>query len=131
MTAHRRAQGLAAAARVQRERLLDLGEKIAAGTPVTLVEPPTARSVMLEVQSAVGAACLGEVVVTTCSVTVEGEPGWSCALGWDRSGALAAALADAAGGTEAEELGRRAIEFEAAARRAEDQALAATRVLLG
>ena len=131
MSPRRRAEGLAAAARVQREQLLDIGERIAATAPVSLVQPPVASSAMLEVQSAVGASCLGEVVVTTCSVTVDGERGWSCVLGWDRAGALAAALADAVAGREVEELGRRALEFEAAARRTEDHALAATRVLLG
>lgn len=132
MSRQRLAEGLAAAARVQRAQLLDLGERIAGdGAAVGMQQAPVAGSAMIEIESVIGASCLGEVVVTTCSVTVGAATGWGCVLGWDRSGALAAALADAAGGAEAELLGRRALALEAIARRAEDRRLAATRVVLG
>lgn len=131
MSPQRGTEGLAAAARVRRAQLLDLGERIADRAAVGMPQAPVAGSAMIETESAIGASCLGEVVVTTCAVTVDGASGWGCALGWDRAGALAAALADAAGGAQAEELGRSALEAEEIARRAEDRRLAATRVVLG
>ena len=39
---------------------------------------------------------LGEVLVTTCEVTLDGEPGWGMILGHDTERALCAAVVDAA-----------------------------------
>lgn len=39
---------------------------------------------------------LGEVLVTTCEVTLDGEPGWGMVMGHDPERALCAAVVDAA-----------------------------------
>lgn len=39
---------------------------------------------------------LGEVLVTICEITLDGEPGWGMVLGQDRERALCAAVLDAA-----------------------------------
>jgi alpha-D-ribose 1-methylphosphonate 5-triphosphate synthase subunit PhnG len=128
LTPERRAEGLAAAARVRRDDLLDLAEQVAAGGGVTVLEPPRPASVMVELDGPAGVFCFTEVVVTTARVQVEGAGGWGCALGWDAEGALAAALADAAGGGCAVELAEWALEDETAARLELALGVAATRV---
>lgn len=39
---------------------------------------------------------LGEVLTTTCEVTLDGEPGWGMVMGHDPERALCAAVVDAA-----------------------------------
>ncbi|MBL7497808.1 hypothetical protein I6A84_35155 [Frankia sp. CNm7] len=108
----RRAEGLAAAARVDRAGLLALAEPIAARADVTVDAPPEPRTVMAVLDSPVGPRCLTEVVVTTTTVTVAGFPGWGCVLGWDAEAALAAALADAADPAGADRLAAAALRAE-------------------
>ncbi|MEN3282245.1 MAG: Phosphonate metabolism protein PhnG [Solirubrobacteraceae bacterium] len=130
MTPERRAAGLAAAARVCREQLLAIGERVAGGRGVEIIQPPTPGSVMLELDSSVGPFCLGEAVITTCSVSVDGRTGWASVLGLDRPGALAAALAEADGRPEADALSDAALALEQAARDAQARAVAETKVTL-
>ena len=128
MTAERRSAGLAAAARVAREELLDLAEATASEDAVTVVSAPAAGGVMIDVETHAGAFCACEVVVTTASVRVRETNGWACVLGFDREAALAAAILDARPDVAVETLAADALAREAAARAAEDAALAGTRV---
>lgn len=130
MSPERRVEGLAAAARCRRAPLLELGEAIAARGHVELVERPAPQTVMLELSSAVGAFCLGEAVVCATRVTVAGDAGFACVLGFDAEGALAAALADAAGGQAADELAADALADERRERLRVDRDVAQTRVTL-
>lgn len=127
-SAKERAEGLAAAARCRRTKLLALAEPLASVARV--VEPPTAKTVMMEVATAVGPFCLAEVVVTTASVRIAEAVGWSCVLGWDEHGALAAALCDAVGGAGTDQLAAEALAAETAERREIEAAVATTRVSL-
>ena len=120
--------GLAAAARVRRDRLLGLAGDVAGQRDVQVHESPHPSSVMLQVESPVGDFCLGEVVVTTAGVTVGAAMGWGCVIGYDEEGALAAALCAAAGGESARMLARDAQAEEAAVRRTEEEAVATTRI---
>jgi alpha-D-ribose 1-methylphosphonate 5-triphosphate synthase subunit PhnG len=120
-------EGLAAAARVRRERLLDLAEAVAAAG-AEVVEPPHAGTVMVRLRGAAGEFCLTEVVVTTATAVVAGRRGWACAMGWDEEGALACALLAAAPSPEAAALAEEALAAEAAEREARLRAVAATRV---
>ncbi len=131
MSPERRAEGLAAAARCRRAALLELGESIAARGCVELVERPAAQTVMLELSSAVGTFCLGEAVVSSARVTVAGDAGFACVLGFDAEASLAAALADAAGGPASDELAERALADERQERLRGDDDVAATRLTLG
>jgi alpha-D-ribose 1-methylphosphonate 5-triphosphate synthase subunit PhnG len=131
MTPERRAEGLAAAARVRRGELLAAAERVAAVGGVTVVERPAPGTVMLELATAVGETCLSEVVVTTAAVTVADRPGWGCVLGWDDEGALAAALCDSGDPEAAAALAELALADEATARAATSAAVAATRVAFG
>jgi alpha-D-ribose 1-methylphosphonate 5-triphosphate synthase subunit PhnG len=121
-------EGLAAAARVRRDALLELGESVAARSDVAVIAGPDPQSLLVELESAVGSFCLTEVVVTTCEATVDAHLGWGCALGWDAEGALAAALGDAAGGEAAASLAVAALEEEARTAIEERRMLAVTRV---
>ncbi|HKF76682.1 MAG TPA: hypothetical protein VKF59_11115 [Candidatus Dormibacteraeota bacterium] len=127
MTAPDLLEGLAAAARVRRERLLDLAEAVAAAG-AEVVEPPRAGTVMVRLESRVGTFCLTEVVVTTATAVVSGRRAWACVMGWDEEGALACALLAAAGSREAMELAGAALADESAERRERLLAVAATRV---
>ncbi|HEY4027527.1 MAG TPA: hypothetical protein VGO86_13950 [Candidatus Dormibacteraeota bacterium] len=121
------AEGLAAAARVRREALLDLAETVAvAGAEVA--EPPRAATVLLRLGGPAGEFSLTEVVVTTATALAGGRRGWACVLGWDEEGALAAALVAAARPAGARELARDAREAEGQERRERLAAVAATRV---
>ncbi|MBO0715444.1 MAG: phosphonate C-P lyase system protein PhnG [Acidimicrobiales bacterium] len=125
-------EGLAAAARVRREELLDLAEGVASSTSVAVTRGPSAASVMLELEAPVGSFCFTEVVVTIAEVKVEGAPGggegWGCALGWDPEGALASALLDAEPTAAATSLAQRALAEEEEERQRVRQAVAGTRV---
>jgi alpha-D-ribose 1-methylphosphonate 5-triphosphate synthase subunit PhnG len=120
--------GLAAAARVRRERLLSLAGAVTAENDVRVDQSPRPSSVMLELDSPVGDFSLGEVVVTTAGVTLGTAQGWACVMGYDDEGALAAALCAAAGGDRARLLARDARAEEAAAARREEEAAATTRI---
>jgi hypothetical protein len=120
-------EGLAAAARVRRERLLDLAETVAAAG-AEVAEAPAAATVMVRLRGPVGEFCLTEVVVTTATAVVAGRRAWACVLGWDEEGALACALLAAAGSREAGALAAEALRAEAAEREARLQAVASTRV---
>jgi len=120
--------GLAAAARVKRNDLLDLAERIAASQPVAVLEPPLARSVMLELGTTIGAFCFTEVVVTTASVRVGAADGWAAVMGFDQEAALAAALADAVDSQEVRDLAEAALGAEETERRRTAASMADTRV---
>jgi hypothetical protein len=120
-------EGLAAAARVRRERLLELAEAVAAAG-ADVVEPPRAGTVMVKLRGPVGELCLTEVVVTTATAVVAGRSAWACVMGWDEEGALACALLAAAGSPAAADLAEEALAAEAAEREERLRAVAATRV---
>jgi len=120
--------GLAAAARVKRSELLDVAERIARGEQVSIVEAPAARSVMLELGTAVGSFCFTEVVVTTASVRVGRSFGWAAVMGFDQEAALAAALADAVDSAEVHSLASTALASEETERRRTASVMALTRV---
>jgi alpha-D-ribose 1-methylphosphonate 5-triphosphate synthase subunit PhnG len=121
-------EGLAAAARVRRQELLDLAERVATTRRVVVTSAPAAGSVLVDLDSPVGAFCFTEVVVTTGRVEVEDCAGWGCALGWDPEGALAGALLDADPSAAAFSLARRALADEESERLRRRRAVATTRV---
>lgn len=122
------ARGLAAAARTHRDDLLALGEHIAQTRQVELEAAPAPQSVLVELDGPIGIAGLGEAIVTTSTVTVDGHPGWGCVLGWDETASLAAALCEAADDEAARALADQAMVAEQAAARARAAAVSATRV---
>lgn len=126
-----RAEGLAAAARVRRSELIALADAVAAGPSVSVTTPPAAATVMVEVDTRVGAFCLAELVITTAAVRVADEPGWGCVVGWDAEGALAAALCEAGRRAEADQLGAAALAQEAADRQRLVESVSATKVRFG
>lgn len=128
MTPERRSEGLAAAARVLRGELVEQAEGLAARRRCRVVDAPAAGSVMIEMESPVGAFCLTEVVVTTAKVEVDGAAGWGCILGFDEEAALAGALLDAVPGTEVEDLAQRALDREEREREEAARAVATTEV---
>ena len=128
MTRGQITEGLAAAARVRRDELVALADDLAQRHDVDVLEGPAPSSVMLEIESGVGAFCLTEVVVTTARVNVGRNGGWGAVLGWDAEGALASALCDAAGGEPAQTLARNALADESERRVERMRAVAATRV---
>ncbi len=128
MTRGQLSEGLAAAARLRRDELVALADDVAQRHDVDVLEGPAAASVMLEIESSIGAFCLTEVVVTTVRVNVERSTGWGAVLGWDAEGALASALCDAAGGDAAQTLARNALADESEVRVERMRAVAATRV---
>lgn len=123
------AEGLAAAARVDRTRLLaDAEAVLGAHDDVEVVEVPEPRTVMGRFASDRGTQCVTEVVVTTARVRLGTLTTWAVVLGWDEDGALAAALVLAADPFIAADLAERALRLEADQRRARDVAVAATRM---
>lgn len=128
MTPERRAEGLAAAARVLRPEMEAMAEAVAAGRSVEVVRAPAAGSLMLQLASPVGDFNLTEVAVTTAEVRVDGTAGWACVLGWDEEGALAAALLDATPGRDVIALAEGALAIEAEQRDRLARAVATTRV---
>lgn len=122
------AAGLAAAARTHRDDLLALGEHIAETRTVDLLSAPAPQSVLVELAGPIGVSGLGEAIVTTTSVTVDGRPGWSCVLGWDDAGSLAAALCEAVDDDAANALAAQALDTEADIEDARAAAVALTKV---
>lgn len=122
------AAGLAAAARTHRDDLLALGEHIAQTRDIDLHAAPAPQSVLVELAGPIGVCGLGEAIVTTTSVAVDGRPGWSCVLGWDDAGSLAAALCEAVDDDAAQALARRALDREAETAKARAEAVALTKV---
>jgi alpha-D-ribose 1-methylphosphonate 5-triphosphate synthase subunit PhnG len=124
-----RSAGLAAAARVRREALIALADELAGGElPIETIDPPAPGTVLVEVETRAGAFCFTEVVVTTATIALGESVGWGCVLGYDREGALAGALLDAARDGRVEALAREALGAERTARAAFERALAGTRV---
>lgn len=123
--------GLAAAARTHRGDLLALGEHVARTRAVDVDAAPAAQSVLMELATPIGTAGLGEAIVTTTTVTVDGRPGWGCVLGWDETASLAAALCEAADDADAHALAHHALATEQAAARDRAAAVARTRVDAG
>jgi alpha-D-ribose 1-methylphosphonate 5-triphosphate synthase subunit PhnG len=128
MTVEERSAGLAAAARVCRDRLLALADDALQGSDVELVTPPEPSSIMMEFESGVGAFCFTEVVVTTASVRLAGAAGWGYVMGFDREGALAAAVLDADSTQAVERLVRAALAAEREERERLARELSRTRV---
>ena len=128
MTPEQRAAGLAAAARVRRADLLAAADGIAGAGQVEMLEAPVPRSVMLELETAAGAFCVSEVVVTTALVAVGGAEGWGCVMGWDDEGALAAATCSALADATVDEIARSALDDEREAAEREQADVAGTRL---
>jgi alpha-D-ribose 1-methylphosphonate 5-triphosphate synthase subunit PhnG len=122
------AEGLAAAARTHRDDLLALGEHIAESRTVDLHTAPAPQSVLVELAGPIGVSGLGEAIVTTTSVSVDGRPGWSCVFGWDDAGSLAAALCEAVADEAVRALAEQALDTEAEAAEAKAAAVALTKV---
>jgi len=127
LTPERRAEGLAAAARVARSELIAAAEGLVSRGHVEVVEAPAAGSLMVELETPAGSFCLTEVVVTTCTIRLDGRPGWAAVMGWDDEASLAAAIIDADPAL-ADGVAEAAVAAEARAREDESAAIAATRV---
>lgn len=129
MTDEERSAGLAAAARVRRDALIDLAEQIATiDGAIEVIDAPAPGAIVVEVETRAGAFCFTEVVVTTATVALGESVGWGCVMGYDREGALAGALLDAARDVRVEALAEAALADENSARAAFERALAGTRV---
>ena len=63
-----------------------------------IVSPPRPSLVMARVRETVDGEVFnfGEVLVTNCGVTLDGEPGWAMVVDHDPERALSAAIVDAA-----------------------------------
>src|SRR5262249_54399017 len=127
-------EGPAAAARVRRERLLDLAEAGAAAGAAG-GGGPRARPRPGRPRGPDGAGCPSALGATRRpggvaggTAEIAGRRGWACVLGWDEEGALACALLAAAGSPEAEALAAEALRAEAAERRERLRAVAGTQV---
>ncbi|MFE7979807.1 phosphonate C-P lyase system protein PhnG [Streptomyces shenzhenensis] len=98
LTRERRCELLAAA---EHDEIVPLAERLLADgatPPPTVVKAPEVGMVVLQVREPVEETrfYLGEVLVTECSVEVDGVPGWCMRADDDRVAALAGALLDAA-----------------------------------
>lgn len=80
------------------ERLKGLTESCLERSEVAVKSGPEAALVMARVKETVDGEVfnLGEVLVTTCEVALDGEPGWGTVIGHDPERALCAAVVDAA-----------------------------------
>ena len=131
--AETRAELLAAATPAE---LTDLAERLmTAGLQgLTVVKPPKTGMVVMQVREPVAEErfFLGEVLVTECTVDVDGALGWAMREGDDRVAALAAAVLDAVvaaahpAAPEVEALCERVSARRDAARLAEWNEIAAT-----
>lgn len=89
------------------ERLKPLAERCLQGVEARVESPPEAVLIMARVRDVVDGEVfnLGEVLVTTCEVRLDDEPGWAMVTGHDPERAVCAALVDAASrGRDAKEL---------------------------
>lgn len=101
---------------------------------LTVVKPPKTGLVVMQVREPVAEErfYLGEVLVTECTVDIDGALGWAMREGDDRVAALAAAVLDAVvaadlpAAAEVEALCERVVARQAIARRAEWDEIAAT-----
>ena len=80
------------------ERLKTLADRCLERAEAEVVSPPRPALVMARVRETVDGEVfnLGEVLVTNCRVTLDGEPGWAAVLDHDPERALCAAVVDAA-----------------------------------
>ena len=131
MSPEERAEGLAAAARVQRDALLALGNALADQHLIEVLNAPAAGSLVVELATEVGGFCLTEAIVTTASVRVDGRVGWASVAGWDDEAALAAAICDGWSDRSVEQLARDSLHQEAESRESEALAVARTGLNLG
>lgn len=89
------------------KRLKPLAERCLQDAEARIENPPEPVLLMARVRETVDGEVfnLGEVLVTTCEVTLDDEPGWAMVTGHDPERALCAALVDAASrGRDAKEL---------------------------
>ncbi len=128
MSPELRSEGLAAAARVERDALLSLADEFARGAAVEVLDAPAAGSIIVRLSTAVGSFYFSEVVVTTARVRAGGGDGWGCVLGWDAEAALAAALCDARACERTLELAQRSLSIEEESRTARSRRIARTKV---
>lgn len=80
-----------------RERLTELANRCLEGAKVGITAAPEAALVMVRVKETVDGEVfnLGEVLVTRCEVTLDGERGWGMIMGDDPQRALSCAVLDA------------------------------------
>lgn len=80
-----------------KERLKSLAERCLRDYDAQVTTSPEAVLVMARVRETVDDEVfnLGEVLTTTCEVTLNGEPGWGMVMGHDPERALCAAVVDA------------------------------------
>ena len=79
-------------------RLKTLADRCLENSEAEVVVPPQPSLTMARVKETVDNEVfnLGEVLVTTCEVLLDGVPGWGMVLGQDAERALCAAVVDAA-----------------------------------
>lgn len=133
LTAETRAELLATATP---EELTELAERLmdAGLEGLTVVKPPKTGLVVMQVREPVAEErfLLGEVLVTECTVDLDGALGWSMREGDDRVAALAGAVLDAVASgahpaaSEVEALCQRVVTRRDAARIAEWTEIAPT-----
>lgn len=122
-------EGLAAAARVVRGRLLELAEEVLSpGHSVEVLEAPEPSTVMGRFAAGRGEQCVSEIVVTTARVRAGTAQAWAVVLGWDEEAALAAAIVAATNPEAAQDLSGIALREEAEQRREKSSAVVATRM---
>ena len=80
------------------ERLKALAERCLQASEAEVTSVPRPALVMARVRETVDGEVfnLGEVLVTTCEVLLDGEPGWGMVLGNEPERALCTAVVDAA-----------------------------------
>lgn len=114
------------------ETLKSLTESCLQEADAEVTTAPFASLIMARVRETVDAETfnLGEVLVTICEITLDGEPGWGMVLGQDHERALCAALLDAAARNRSDVRAKLAAELSTVreARRARWNTVQPTRV---